>query len=164
MREGAAAAPRRAFPRLSPRGALARSQDLAAQAPNMMNQSNVMMESMKGQFGMIIPNMLMIGWLTYFFSGFVIGAPASRRAVSRHPHQDRAVKLPFSLTAGFKVMLQRGVELRSAPAAALPPDAVPSHRVAQHAGHLLRELPVVLLPRHVRPPRPAVAAYRPERR
>lgn len=93
MREGATAAPPpRAFPRRSPRGALARSQDLAAQAPNMMNQSNVMMESMKGQFGMIIPNMLMIGWLTYFFSGFVIGASAPRLPSPRRAALNRAAQ------------------------------------------------------------------------
>lgn len=43
----------------------------------------------------MIPNMVMMGWISYFFSGFVL------------------VKVPFTLTAGFREMLQRGVNLSS---------------------------------------------------
>lgn len=51
------------------------------------------MEMMKGNMTMMIPNIVMMGWISYFFSGFVL------------------VKVPFTLTDGFKEMLQRGVML-----------------------------------------------------
>ena len=54
-----------------------------------------MVGMMKQNMQMIIPNMLMMGWVSYFFSGFIL------------------VKLPFPLTERFKSMLQRGVGLSS---------------------------------------------------
>ena len=48
---------------------------------------------MKGNMTMMVPNIVMMGWISYFFSGFVL------------------VKVPFMLTDGFKEMLQRGVML-----------------------------------------------------
>mmetsp|Transcript_6637 Transcript_6637/g.10966 ORF Transcript_6637/g.10966 Transcript_6637/m.10966 type:complete len:286 (-) Transcript_6637:55-912(-) len=54
-----------------------------------------MMGMMKQSMSMMVPNMLLMGWTSYFFSGFVI------------------VRLPFSLTEKFKPMLQRGIQLRT---------------------------------------------------
>ena len=54
-----------------------------------------MVGMMKQNMAMIVPNMLMMGWVSFFFSGFVL------------------VKLPFTLTDRFKSMLQRGVGLSS---------------------------------------------------
>lgn len=54
-----------------------------------------MMGGMKQNLAMIIPNMLQMGWVSYFFAGFVL------------------VKLPFPLTERFKTMLQRGIMLKS---------------------------------------------------
>mmetsp|Transcript_24312 Transcript_24312/g.29678 ORF Transcript_24312/g.29678 Transcript_24312/m.29678 type:complete len:285 (-) Transcript_24312:316-1170(-) len=62
-------------------------------APNPMENSAGMMEMMKGNMTMMVPNMVMMGWISFFFSGFVL------------------VKIPFTLTEGFKEMLQRGVSL-----------------------------------------------------
>lgn len=50
---------------------------------------------MKQNMMTVLPNMLMMGWVSYFFSGFVL------------------VKLPFGLTDRFKSMLQRGIFLNS---------------------------------------------------
>uniref|UniRef100_A0A7S3Z7D1 ER membrane protein complex subunit 3 n=1 Tax=Lotharella globosa TaxID=91324 RepID=A0A7S3Z7D1_9EUKA len=63
--------------------------------PQMPAQDpTAMMGMLKQNMGMMmIPNMLLMGWTSYFFSGFVI------------------VRLPFSLTAKFKPMLQRGIQL-----------------------------------------------------
>ncbi|RHZ49031.1 hypothetical protein Glove_535g50 [Diversispora epigaea] len=52
----------------------------------------MMMEGMKKNIAMIIPQTVIMGWINFFFSGFVL------------------IKLPFPLTLRFKSMLQRGVE------------------------------------------------------
>ncbi|TFK76018.1 transmembrane protein [Pluteus cervinus] len=51
-----------------------------------------MMSGMKTQMVMMVPQMVIMGWITFFFQGFVL------------------IKLPFPLTLGFKSMLQRGIE------------------------------------------------------
>ena len=48
---------------------------------------------MKQNMVMIVPQIAMMGWVSHFFTGFVVA------------------KLPFPLTDRFKGMLQRGVEL-----------------------------------------------------
>lgn len=50
---------------------------------------------MKQNMMTVLPNMLMMGWVSFFFSGFVL------------------VRLPFPLTERFKSMLQRGIFLNS---------------------------------------------------
>ncbi|KAF8592675.1 transmembrane protein [Ramaria rubella] len=56
------------------------------------DQMEGMMDGMKKQMVMMVPQMVIMGWINFFFQGFV------------------AIKLPFPLTLGFKSMLQRGVE------------------------------------------------------
>jgi hypothetical protein len=51
-----------------------------------------MMAGMKTQMVVMVPQMLIMGWINFFFDGFVL------------------IKLPFPLTLGFKSMLQRGIE------------------------------------------------------
>jgi len=82
------------------RGILAIRGDPAAQGQNammnpMMSDPSHMMDMMKNNMAMIVPQMFLMGWVSYFFSGFV------------------AVKLPFPLTVRFKALLQRGIELAS---------------------------------------------------
>ncbi|KAG8986147.1 ER membrane complex subunit 3 [Tulasnella sp. JGI-2019a] len=72
--------------------------DPKAPAPSPMNAladpsaMEGMMENMKKQMVMNIPQMVIMGWINFFFHGFII------------------LKLPFPLTRGFKPMLQRGIE------------------------------------------------------
>eukprot|EP00658_Telonema_sp_P-2_P007815 TRINITY_DN1290_c0_g1_i1.p1 TRINITY_DN1290_c0_g1~~TRINITY_DN1290_c0_g1_i1.p1 ORF type:complete len:197 (+),score=43.91 TRINITY_DN1290_c0_g1_i1:189-779(+) len=61
----------------------------------MMNDPSNLMDMMKKNMVMMVPQLAMMGWISYFFSGFVVG------------------KMPFPLTDRFKMMLQRGVELSS---------------------------------------------------
>ncbi|CDS12677.1 hypothetical protein LRAMOSA04863 [Lichtheimia ramosa] len=59
--------------------------------PDMMEG---MMEGMKKQLTNMVPQMLIMGWINFFFKGFVV------------------IKLPFPLTPRFKTMLQSGVNTR----------------------------------------------------
>ncbi len=55
-----------------------------------------MVDMMKGNVTFMIPNIVMMGFVSYFFDGFV------------------CVKVPFPLPSNrFKVMLQRGVDLKN---------------------------------------------------
>jgi len=58
----------------------------------MMDPSN-MVDMMKNNMAMIVPQIFLMSWVNYFFSGFVL------------------VKIPFGLTMSFKTMLQRGIDL-----------------------------------------------------
>ncbi|KAI0693547.1 integral membrane protein DUF106-domain-containing protein [Cytidiella melzeri] len=63
--------------------------------PNPLTDPNAMdgmMAGMKTQMVMMVPQMIIMGWINFFFQGFVL------------------IKLPFPLTLGFKSMLQRGIE------------------------------------------------------
>ncbi|KAF8311326.1 integral membrane protein DUF106-domain-containing protein [Cantharellus anzutake] len=51
-----------------------------------------MVEGLKKQMVMMVPQMLIMGWINFFFQGFVL------------------IKLPFPLTLGFKSMMQRGIK------------------------------------------------------
>eukprot|EP01112_Ceratiomyxa_fruticulosa_P014985 TRINITY_DN4354_c0_g1_i2.p1 TRINITY_DN4354_c0_g1~~TRINITY_DN4354_c0_g1_i2.p1 ORF type:complete len:284 (-),score=57.02 TRINITY_DN4354_c0_g1_i2:85-936(-) len=59
----------------------------------MMGDPSNMMDMMKGNLTTILPQILLMTWVTHFFSGFV------------------AAKVPFSLTERFRPLLQRGIEL-----------------------------------------------------
>ncbi|GAB5592454.1 hypothetical protein Unana1_07354 [Umbelopsis nana] len=68
-----------------------------APAPNPMTDPDMMegmMEGMKKQVTNMVPQMLIMGWINFFFQGFVV------------------IKLPFPLTLRFKSMLQSGVDTR----------------------------------------------------
>ncbi|KAI9251399.1 integral membrane protein DUF106-domain-containing protein [Phascolomyces articulosus] len=65
--------------------------------PNPMSDPDMMegmMEGMKKQLTNMVPQMLIMGWINFFFKGFVV------------------IKLPFPLTPRFKTMLQSGVDTR----------------------------------------------------
>lgn len=65
-------------------------------ATNPMSNPQGMVDMMKGNLIFMLPNIVMMGFVSYFFAGFV------------------CVKVPFPLPSNrFKVMLQRGVDLKS---------------------------------------------------
>jgi len=69
--------------------------DASPAAPNPLTDPAAMdgmMSGMKTQMVMMVPQMVIMGWINFFFQGFVL------------------IKLPFPLTLGFKSMLQRGIE------------------------------------------------------
>jgi hypothetical protein len=76
-------------------GMLRRTIEVDPMKNNPMSNPDGMMNMLKGNMSMMLPHILMMGWINYFFSGFVL------------------VKLPFPVTSRFKSMLQRGVDLGS---------------------------------------------------
>ncbi|KDQ64890.1 hypothetical protein JAAARDRAFT_64701 [Jaapia argillacea MUCL 33604] len=69
--------------------------DAPSKPPNPLTDPAAMdgmMSGMKTQMVMMVPQMIIMGWINFFFQGFVL------------------IKLPFPLTLGFKSMLQRGIE------------------------------------------------------
>jgi len=70
---------------------LEKSQD-ADITSNMAMDPSTMMGPMKAQITNMLPNIIVMTWINYFFSGFVV------------------IKLPFMLTPRFRGMLQRGIE------------------------------------------------------
>jgi len=60
-----------------------------------MSDPTQMMDMMKGNMAGLVPNLLMLGFISYFFAGFVIA------------------KFPFPLTTRFRGMVQRGIDLNS---------------------------------------------------
>jgi hypothetical protein len=69
-----------------------------------------MMGGMKTQAVMMVPQMAIMGWINFFFQGFVLSECLHVRVFVYHAERHVTVKLPFPLTLGFKSMLQRGVE------------------------------------------------------
>lgn len=66
-----------------------------APPPNPMQDPNMMANMTKQQLTSMGPQMAMMGFVSYFFTGFVI------------------CRVPFPLTNGFREMLQKGVVLQS---------------------------------------------------
>ncbi|KAI9255521.1 integral membrane protein DUF106-domain-containing protein [Sporodiniella umbellata] len=65
--------------------------------PNPMTDPDMMegmMDGLKKQMTNMVPQMIIMGWINFFFQGFVV------------------IKLPFPLTPRFKSMLQSGVDTR----------------------------------------------------
>jgi hypothetical protein len=60
---------------------------------NPMMNPNGMVDMMKNNMAYMLPNMAMMAWISYFFSGFVV------------------VRVPFPVTQRFKMMLQRGIDV-----------------------------------------------------
>jgi len=61
----------------------------------MMDTQKSMFSSMKGTLGMGATMMLQMGWVNYFFSGFILA------------------KVPFPLTQKFRGMMQNGVDMEN---------------------------------------------------
>lgn len=73
-----------------------------------------MMAGMKTQMVMMVPQMVIMGWINFFFQGFVLSECLSQKFFMNKLNifngNLNIVKLPFPLTLGFKSMLQRGIE------------------------------------------------------
>ena len=71
---------------------------------------SAMTDMLKGSMGQMIPQVVLGGGVSYFFSGFLVG------------------RLPFPLTVGFRGMVQRGLRDMAGPAslsmACVPPSQV----------------------------------------
>lgn len=61
----------------------------------MMDSQKSMFSSMKGTLAMGATMMLQMGWVNYFFSGFILA------------------KVPFPLTQKFRGMMQNGVDMEN---------------------------------------------------
>jgi len=83
--------------------------------PNLFSdpsQMDNMMSQFKTQTVIMIPQMVIMGWVNFFFSGFVASKCADHVEFSMtHRSLDIVftARLPFPLTLGFKPMMQRGI-------------------------------------------------------
>jgi hypothetical protein len=59
----------------------------------MLSDPSAMSNMMKNNLGMMVPQMLTMAWVNFFFSGFIVA------------------RVPFPVTQRFRGMLQRGVDL-----------------------------------------------------
>lgn len=88
----------------------------ASSMPNPLTDPGAMegmMDGMKKQMVMMVPQMLIMGWISFFFEGFVLSEFVLEHWPLSEAKADVVsviVKLPFPLTLGFKSMLQRGIE------------------------------------------------------
>ena len=80
--------------------------------PAMMDPMN-MMDMLKNNMTMVIPQLVIMTWVSHFFSGFVIGWSHVAILLLMTNLSDPPVKVPFPLTVAFRGMLQRGIELDS---------------------------------------------------
>jgi len=64
-------------------------------ALSSMTNPSMMTDMLKGNISMAVTTMGQYAWVSYFFSGFILA------------------KVPFPLTQGFKMMLQRGISIEA---------------------------------------------------
>lgn len=86
--------------------------------PNPMTDPDMMegmMDGLKKQLTNMVPQMIIMGWINFFFQGFVVS-----KLIILYPFLQLSkpfvmhilAKLPFPLTPRFKSMLQSGVDTR----------------------------------------------------
>lgn len=85
--------------------------------PNPLTDPNAMegmMDGLKKQAVMMVPQYVVMAWINFFFSRFVLSKYTSafgmRIGVVDSEVLFSTVRLPFPLTLRFKSMLQRGIE------------------------------------------------------
>lgn len=78
------------------------------------NQMEAMMEQAKKSMVMMIPQTVIMGWINYFFTGFVLSELFPALYLLKKGYDadtfHLSVRLPFPLTLRFKLMLQRGID------------------------------------------------------
>lgn len=81
----------------------------------LFQDPSMMAEMMKGNVTNVLPTIVIGGWITWAFSGFLTSLSNFLTNVVSPNNQLLifTAKVPFPLTLRFKPMLQRGVELAS---------------------------------------------------
>jgi hypothetical protein len=86
---------RRAFFIAKDTGVFTKKTEAKSAQEQMMSNPDMMTDMMKKNFSGIVPQIAMGAFVSFFFSGFILG------------------KVPFPLSPSFRIMLQRGVDLPS---------------------------------------------------
>eukprot|EP00002_Diphylleia_rotans_P014898 TRINITY_DN2893_c0_g1_i1.p1 TRINITY_DN2893_c0_g1~~TRINITY_DN2893_c0_g1_i1.p1 ORF type:complete len:193 (+),score=45.57 TRINITY_DN2893_c0_g1_i1:46-624(+) len=74
-------------------GVLSQTDGIPQGPVNVFSNPDMMMGQMRRSMTTLLPNMILMGVISFIFSGFVV------------------VKLPFSLTQSFRSMLQRNIDI-----------------------------------------------------